>query len=96
VTVGVGADGQTPRNFHVIDSTEFHIDQTAHRALVTTNCIGTLPPGTVHSTQIVSHSVACAQFNPFHKNKPTVPGFGISTTFPDGMFSESCTSRFNH
>jgi hypothetical protein len=93
VTVGVGPHDQTPRNFFVTDSTEFttrfQANGTFYRSVVS-NCVGQLPPGTVHSSEIVTHVVSCSQFNPDGKNKPTIKGFGVSTTYPDGLFSETC------
>jgi hypothetical protein len=101
VTVGVGADGQTAQNFRTADSSEFYFayKQRPHHSLysVTTNCVGTLPAGTVHANAIVSHPVACKQFDPFNQSAPAIQGYGMSTTYPDGQYSETCnTPKFRH
>ena len=95
VTVGIGANGQTAKNYFTNDSNEFTIAYTeggSSLLSVTTNCVGKLPPGTVHSTSIVSHAVACRQFDPTSMTAPTIQGYGISTTYPGGLFSETCNT----
>jgi hypothetical protein len=99
VTVGVGTDDQTPKNFFVTDSTEFYIAfkhaGATHRS-VTSNCVGQVPPGTTISHSIVSHTVACTQLNPFNRHGHTIQGWGISTTYPDGLYSETCNTPNLH
>jgi hypothetical protein len=95
VTVGIGANGQTAKNYFVGDSQEFYIAYVqggASLESVTTNCVGTLPHGTTAPTSIVSHQVACSQFQPIGAKTPTIQGYGISTTYPDGMYSETCNT----
>jgi hypothetical protein len=100
VTIGQGASDTTYVNHVVFDSTEFYVPHNAHSNAilsVTTNCIGTLPMGTPVAPTIVSAPTArCGQLNPFDKHK-FIFGRGITTTFPDGMFSETCTTpKFHH
>lgn len=95
VTVGTGADGNTPVNYHTNDSTEFYYGYTkAGRFFrtVTSNCIGTLPKGVTVPTSTVSHDVACEQFDPLNGDKPVIQGYGIETTFADGLYSETCNT----
>jgi hypothetical protein len=91
VTVGTGSDDNTPTNITVTDSTEFYIPYSVLFS-VTTSCVGKLPKHTVVSKKVVSHRVACSQFNPFNQSAPTIKGFGTSTTFANGFFSESCNT----
>jgi hypothetical protein len=99
VTVGQGPTDTTYANHHVIDSTEFYVPYHAHGKnfySVTTNCIGTLPAGTVVAPTIVTAKTShCGQFNPFDQTK-SISGVGITTTFPDGMFSETCNTPKFH
>ena len=82
-----------------VDSTEFYVPYRVHgktRYSVTTNCIGALPTGTVVAPTIVSAKTAhCGQINPFHQHK-FISGVGITTTFPDGTFSETCNTPNFH
>lgn len=93
--VGQGPNDATYLPQWTNQSNEFYIkfevrDRT--RYSVTTTCIGQLPAGTVHSTQIVSHTTAnCGQINPFDSSK-TITGWGLTTTYPSGMFSETCNT----
>ena len=94
-TVGTGPDDATPTNNRTTDSVEFYFPYTQGASsfdTVTTNCIGMLQAGTRHSSSIVSHRVACKQFDPFSRTAPTIQGYGISTTYPDGLYSESCNT----
>jgi hypothetical protein len=99
VTIGQGATDTTYHNHFVTDSIEFYIEyhaggQTLYS--VTTNCVGTLPAGTPVASTIVSASTAkCGQFDPFDQTK-FITGHGITTTFPDGMFSETCNTPKFH
>jgi hypothetical protein len=100
VTIGQGASDTNYVNHVVFDSTQFYIPHNAQsnaNLSVTTNCVGTLPPGTPVAPTIVSAPTAhCGQFNPFNRHK-FIFGRGITTTFPDGMFSETCnTPKFHH
>ena len=95
VTIGEGTSDTIYNNHFVFDSTEFY---NVYRARgrrfysVTTNCIGALPPGTNVATKIVSAPTAnCGQIDPFDATK-FISGHGITTTFPDGMFSETCNT----
>lgn len=94
-TVGIGTTDGTPQNYFVTDSSEFWFAylQGGHQFYsVTSNCVGKLPAATVHSSSIVSHAVACRQFNPFNSSLASIQGYGISTTYPDGLFSETCNT----
>jgi hypothetical protein len=95
VTIGQGANDTTYVNHRVSDSTEFYIPHVVNGTTfysVTTNCIGKLAPGTVVAPTIVSATTAnCGQINPFDQHK-FISGNGITTTFPDGMFSETCNT----
>ena len=99
VTVGQGSSDTTYKNQVVFDSTEFYVPYRVHgktRYSVTTNCIGALPTGTVVAPTIVSAKTAhCGQINPFHQHK-FISGVGITTTFPDGTFSETCNTPNFH
>jgi hypothetical protein len=99
VTVGQGVSDTTYQNHFVTDSTEFYIQYHVAgkaRYSVTTNCVGTLPAGTIVAPTIVSASTAkCGQIDPFDKTK-FITGQGITTTFPDGMFSETCNTPKFH
>lgn len=96
VAVGTGPTDATASVFRTTDSVEFFLPYTQGGASfdsVTTNCVGKLPAGTVHSTTgPVSHSVVCRQFDPFDKTKPTIAGAGTTTTYPDGLYSETCNT----
>jgi hypothetical protein len=99
VTVGQGATDTTYQNHIVFDSTEFYVPYRVHhktRYSVTTNCIGALPTGTVVAPNIISAKTAhCGQINPFNQHK-FISGVGITTTFPDGTFSETCNTPNFH
>ncbi len=98
-TVGTGPSDSTPTNMLTTNSSEFYFSYTQGSNTydsVTSNCAGTLPASATHSTSIVSHNVACKQFNPLNMSAPTIQGYGISTTYPDGLYSETCnTPNFN-
>jgi hypothetical protein len=95
VTVGQGATDTTYVNHRTNDSTEFYVPHVVNGTTyysVTTNCIGTLAAGTPVAHTIVTATTAnCGQINPFDKTK-FITGSGITTTFPDGMFSETCNT----
>ena len=99
VTIGQGASDTTYQNHRVNDSTEFYIPHVVNGTTyysVTTNCIGMLAPGTVVAPTIVSATTSnCGQINPFDKTK-FISGNGITTTFTDGMFSETCNTPDFH
>jgi hypothetical protein len=99
VTVGQGQTDTTYQNHIVFDSTEFYVPYRLHgrtRYSVTTNCIGALPAGTVVASTIVTAKTAhCGQINPFNQHK-FISGVGITTTFPDGTFSETCNTPNFH
>ena len=99
VTVGQGSTDTTYQNHIVYDSTEFYVPYRIHgktRYSVTTNCIGALPSGTGVAPMIVSAKTAhCGQINPFDSHK-FISGVGITTTFPDGTFSETCNTPNFH
>lgn len=93
VTVGTGPADATPQNFFTNDSSEFFFASAPGKNSLTSNCVGKLPATTTHSTtQIVSHAVGCSQLDPSNPSGPTVPGNGISTTYPDGFYSETCNT----
>ena len=98
-TVGTGPSDSTATNIVTTNSSEFYFSYMQGGNTydtVTSNCAGTLPASTTHSTSIVSHNVACKQFNPLNMSAPTIQGYGISTTYPDGLYSETCnTPNFN-
>jgi len=99
VTVGQGPSDTIYQNHIVFDSTEFYIPYHVRgktRYSVTTNCIGALPTGTAVAPTIVSAKTAhCGQINPFDPHK-FISGVGITTTFPDGTFSETCNTPKFH
>src|SRR5947209_4776095 len=99
VTIGQGPGDATYVNHWVRNSTEFYEPFTVGAlsfASVTTNCVGKLPTGTPHANGTVSHVTAnCGQINPLDPTK-FIAGVGITTTFRNGMFSETCnTSSFS-
>lgn len=93
--VGQGPTDSTYLTHWTYDSSEFYIrfDVKGHvRYSVTTNCVGQLPSGTTVSTSPVSHVTAnCGQIDPFNPSKFIV-GWGLTTTYPDGMYSETCNT----
>jgi hypothetical protein len=92
VTVGTGSNDLTAKNFSGTDSSEFYFASSPGHNSVTTNCVGMLPASTARSSAIVSHNVACRQYDPFNPSAPTIQGYGISTTYPDGLYSETCNT----
>jgi hypothetical protein len=95
VIVGQGTDDATYLTHWTQQSSEFYIRfdvRGVTRYSVTSNCIGQLPPGTPHSAHIVSHTTAnCGQINPFNASK-FIKGWGLTTTYPSGMYSETCNT----
>lgn len=89
-TVGVGPSSSEARNFFTNDSVEFYFTYLGSLNSVTVTCVGQLPSGTSHAPTIVSHNLACRMFNPSNMAAPTLQGLGVSTTYPDGLFSETC------
>lgn len=96
VTVAYGPTGAQTFNTHTTDSTEFYIPYTVNSTTydsVTSNCIGKLPAGKTAPTTIVTHVLtSCSQFDPFVPGNHYIFGSGISTTFPDGLYSETCNT----
>lgn len=94
VTIGQGTHDGTYKNHWTTNSTEFYVTDTAvSPALyaITTNCIGKLPSGTTVANHIVSHVTAnCGQIDPLNSKK-FIRGAGLTTTYPSGMYSESCS-----
>jgi hypothetical protein len=95
VVVAQGADGSTLRHYHTNASSEFYVPFGTNEASVTTTCIGTLPPNAVPPTKAVANVTAnCGQINPLHP-KQFISGFGVTITFPSGLYAETCnTSAF--
>jgi hypothetical protein len=95
VTIGQGPGDATYVNRWTRASTEFYSPFTAgvlSLASVTTNCVGQLPKGTPHANATISHVTAnCGQINPLDPTK-FISGVGITTTFRNGMYSESCNT----
>lgn len=95
VTIGQGSSDTTYRNHFVFDSIETYVPYRASDRnfdAVTTNCIGSLPAGTVVAPTIVTAKTTnCGQINPFDQTA-FISGVGTTTTFPDGMFTETCTT----
>ena len=95
VTVGQGPTDALYLPQFVSDSLQFYVPYRANGRTfysVTTTCIGSLPPTTVVAPTIVSAELAfCGQFNPFRQKK-FISGVGTTTTFPDGMFAETCNT----
>ena len=89
-TVGVGPSSSEARNFFTFDSVEFYFTYLLTLNSVSVTCVGTLPSGTSHAPTVVSHNLACRVFNPGNMAAPTLQGLGVSTTYPDGLFSETC------
>lgn len=96
VTIGTGTNGNTQTNTHTHDSTEFSITYTSSAGTfmsVTSNCIGMVPAGhTVPSTTVTHVLTSCQQFDPQNPSGPTIQGSGITTTYPDGLYSETCNT----
>jgi hypothetical protein len=90
---GTGPTDSTSTVLHTNDSSEFVIAYGAGLKSVTTNCTGIIPSGTTISSSIVSHAVtSCSQLNPSSPSGPSVAGQGVTTTYPDRMFSETCNT----
>jgi hypothetical protein len=52
-----------------------------------------VPAGHVVPSTIVTHTLtSCRQFDPQNPTGPTIQGSGISTTYPDGLYSETCNT----
>ena len=83
----------------VFDSIQFYVPYRANGRIhysVTSTCIGSLPPSTVVAPKIVTAQLAfCGQFNPFNQTK-FISGVGTTTTFPDGIFTETCNTPKFH
>lgn len=92
VVVGQGAGDNTGVNHFVTNSTEFTAPLSPGVVSVVTNCIGKLKPGTPHANTVVTHLTAnCGQINPSDPSK-FISGVGITTTYPNGLFSETCNT----
>jgi hypothetical protein len=94
-TVGVGANGNTPVNTTTVDSEEFYVDYRhngVHYRSVITNCVGVLPAGSTKPTAPTSHQIDCKQFDPLNGSNPLIFGVGVETSYPDGMYSETCNT----
>jgi hypothetical protein len=100
VTVGSGTTDRIYTSPFVFDSLQFYVSYKARGKTffsVTTNCIGSLPAGTVVAPGIVTAKLAaCHQFNPLGQSEPNIVGVGITTTFPDGTFTETCNTPKFH
>jgi hypothetical protein len=94
-TIATGPSGAVPVNVFQSNSEEFFfLYRQGHKTLfsIVTTCTGTVPKGTVVPSSIVTHNVSCSQYTPGSKKTATVQGSGISTTYPDGMYSETCNT----
>lgn len=91
-SVGSGANGNTMLMVHTADSIE--VDQTystytgGTATSTTTTCIGQLPKSATAPKGDVAHQVTCAQANP--SGGPVIQSTGISATYPDGQYSQTC------
>jgi hypothetical protein len=99
-TVGEGKDDATPINITNDDSLQYTVIYGPSSAAftpgdlsfaATTACVGSVAKGAKISTKIVTHQVACSQV--FGDGTgPAIPSYGISVTYPDGQYSETCTA----
>jgi hypothetical protein len=93
-TIGTGSNDKTPLNVRNGDSVEYGLVYetpafTEPDASFTTACVGEVPTRTVFNTKkIVVHKVACSEASPIGP----IPASGLSVTFPDGQYSETCTA----
>jgi hypothetical protein len=90
-TVGVGANGQTPDNIRNQDSIEFYQALGNNTYSITTTCIGNLhhvPGSPTPPSQPTAHWLGCLEYNPFPG--ASLKGYGVSVTYPDGQYSETC------
>jgi hypothetical protein len=91
-TVGSGVNGNTPtpvRNTQSVEGYKTYTDVDGNSvASIFTGCAGQLPAGVTIPTSAVTHQVACSELNPFGKGY--VRGYGISATFSDGYYDETC------
>ena len=96
VVVAQGLDGGTLHTYHTNGSSEFYVPFGTNLASVTTTCIGVLPQNAVKPTKAVANVTAnCGQINPLHP-KQFISGFGVTITFPSGLYAETCnTSAFS-
>ena len=92
-TVGVGPSDNTARNIKNADSVEVYQPYADYDGnpvtSITTVCIGKLPSATTISSSIVTHLVNCYEYNPYNPSG-AVAGLGISVTYPDDQYAESC------
>ena len=91
-TIGVGSDGNTLLKIHTLDSVEYALLYSSSDASyplfsITTACVGKVPAGTVIKPKIKTHVVKCKEAGPFGP----IYASGLSTVFPDGQYSETCT-----
>jgi hypothetical protein len=91
-TIVVGSDGNTPMKIHTLDSVAYALFYSSSDASypllsVTTACVGKAPAGTVIKPKIKTHVVKCKEAGPFGP----IYASGLSTVFPDGQYSETCT-----
>jgi hypothetical protein len=93
-TVGTGSSDNTASNIKNKDSIEFTEDYTDVNnnpaSAITTGCMGQLPAKYTVSTSIVAHEVGCSQLNPYGLGY--VRGLGVSVTYPDGQYEETCNT----
>jgi hypothetical protein len=100
VPVGTGSNGDTQDNLHTTDSIEgvglySSLDPFSSFTSVTTVCVGQLPQQTARpnlDTGPVYHTVACEQAGGAGVVTGPVQGYGITVTFPDGQYSETCNT----
>jgi hypothetical protein len=91
-SVGSGPNGTTMLRVRTPDSIE--VDQTystytgGTATSTTTTCIGALPKGATAPNSDVAHQVTCTEANP--SGGPVIQGAGISATYPDGQYSQTC------
>jgi hypothetical protein len=99
-TVATGDAGNTPTNIRTTDSIEGGVpydsisgDQADFFTSLTTVCVGQVPAATAVPSIHDSHTVACTQAGePGVSGGAPVQGYGISVTFPDHQFSETCNT----
>ncbi len=90
--VGSGVNGNTMLRVHTADSIE--VDQTysayagGTTRSTTTTCIGQLPKSVAAPNSDVAHQVTCTEPNP--SGGPIIQAAGISATYTDGQYSQTC------
>jgi hypothetical protein len=99
-TVGVGSDGNKAENVYTSDSVEGSAPYVAYELFyplgfytsLTTSCVGSVLAGVTVPSTPVAHTVACMQLGDPSVSTAPVQGYGVSVTYPDGQYSETCNT----